>query len=165
MQGLFNCRLLFWGPITALLIIKCVTLTTLYLTEMWLPFHKSLTGLFNHLLFFALVGLTLYNFFCSIFIGPGYVPANWSPLDKNNIRFLQKCQICESFKCPRSHHCRKCQKCVLKMDHHCPWINNCVGHNNQMYFTFFLFFAILGAIQSAILLSFGIYRAYNVVKN
>jgi palmitoyltransferase len=26
--------------------------------------------------------------------------------------------VCESFKAPRAHHCKKCGKCVLKLDHH-----------------------------------------------
>jgi hypothetical protein len=43
----------------------------------------------------------------------------------------------------RSHHCRICNRCIVRMDHHCPWMNNCVGANNQKHFMLFLFYTIV----------------------
>jgi palmitoyltransferase len=131
---------------------------------MWLPPHGSLLGLGNHFLFLCFVGLSLYNFFCAMFIGPGHVPLKWRPagLEEEEARkCLQYCHVCEGFKAPRAHHCRKCARCVLKMDHHCPWINNCCGHFNQAYFTLFLISAVVGAVQALILLVVAIYRGYH----
>ena len=50
------------------------------------------------------------------------------------------CPDCLVVRTPRSRHCNTCNVCVERFDHHCPWINNCVGVNNHVYFIFFLFF-------------------------
>lgn len=64
------------------------------------------------------------------------------------------CHRCEAPKQPeaRTHHCAVCDRCVLKMDHHCPWIHNCVGLYNYIYFFFFLVFAAFSAVFTGCML-------------
>jgi hypothetical protein len=51
----------------------------------------------------------------------------------------QLCPDCETVRTSRSRHCAICNRCIERFDHHCPWINNCVGVDNHVYFYFFLF--------------------------
>tara|TARA_B110000208_G_scaffold23841_1_gene30489 strand:- start:107 stop:2950 length:2844 start_codon:yes stop_codon:yes gene_type:complete len=49
----------------------------------------------------------------------------------------------------RYHWCKICSAAVLKRDHHCPWVRNCVGDGNALYFEIF----ITGVVVSCALLS------------
>ncbi|XP_019696549.1 palmitoyltransferase ZDHHC6 isoform X2 [Harpegnathos saltator] len=106
----------------------------------------------SFLLFFCLSGSTLFHFISAIFEGPGYLALKWMPEKATDIQYLQYCTVCQGYKAPRSHHCRKCDRCVMKMDHHCPWINTCVGHYNHGHFTAFLASAVGGCCVSTVIL-------------
>lgn len=108
-------RLLHWGPLFALSIIKFVTLTTLYYLVQWSAPLLQWKSLLNLGLYTLLLASTFCNFMTAIFNGPGYVSLGWRPSRTEDEQFLQFCQRCEGFKAPRSHHCSKCNRCVKKM--------------------------------------------------
>ncbi|CAG5052586.1 unnamed protein product [Parnassius apollo] len=156
-------RLCHWGPIAVLCIIKLITWAMVHLIGMWWPPHESVGAALHAALFLALAATTLYFFLQSLLEGPGFVPLGWKPENAEDTQYLQFCSVCNGYKAPRSHHCRKCGYCVKKMDHHCPWINSCVGHANHGYFTLFLISAVLGCLHASIVLSIGVYHALNRV--
>ena len=63
-------------------------------------------------------------------------------------KFEKRCDICQTVKPPRTHHCSQCKRCVVRMDHHCVWIGNCVGLHNMKPFLLFLIYAIITCMYS-----------------
>lgn len=133
----------------------------IHLLGMWWPPQSSLGAALHAAFFLFFAGATLYFFLQSLLEGPGYVPLGWKPEREEDQQNLQFCSVCNGYKAPRSHHCRKCGYCIKKMDHHCPWINCCVGHANHGYFTLFLFSAVIGCLHASIVLSICMYHAIN----
>ncbi|XP_043497730.1 palmitoyltransferase ZDHHC6 isoform X2 [Polistes fuscatus] len=155
-------KICHWGPLTALGIIKIITLITIHCSRQWWPPQESFWATANFCFFFFFSGSTLFHFISAIFEGPGFLPLKWKPEKATDAQFLQYCTVCQGYKAPRSHHCRKCGLCVMKMDHHCPWINNCVGHHNHGHFTAFLASAVGGCFISTVIL---IAWMISIIKN
>lgn len=104
--------LLFLSPV----ILKSITIQTLYLNSMWLPPHSSMLAFLNQIIFVMLSALTAFNFVMAAVLGPFYLPYGWKPKNKKHESYLQLCAVCPgTYKAPRAHHCRKCDRCVAKM--------------------------------------------------
>ncbi|ESO04776.1 hypothetical protein HELRODRAFT_191722 [Helobdella robusta] len=152
-------RLISWGPLIALSLISFIVTCMVKCHLAWWP-PESFWPCASMVVIMIELNIILYNFFQSSFLGPGLVEIGWKPKHLEEKIFLQYCNICLSYKVPRSHHCRKCQRCVMKMDHHCPWINNCVGHKNHANFFFFLFITPIACLHAIAILVPSTYRCF-----
>ncbi|KAG5306345.1 ZDHC3 Palmitoyltransferase, partial [Pseudoatta argentina] len=108
-----------------------------------IPTINTLYSSLNMAIFQSLAFLAFTSHLRTMFTDPGAVPkgnATKEMIQQMGFRDGQvifKCPKCCSIKPDRAHHCSVCQRCIRKMDHHCPWVNNCVGENNQKYFVLF----------------------------
>ncbi|KNC98384.1 uncharacterized protein SPPG_09345 [Spizellomyces punctatus DAOM BR117] len=105
------------------------------------------------------VGMLILNYYLCVTTDPGRVAPGWEPEGLGQFGELEAtsltnggetitglpryCRICNGFKPPRTHHCKRCGRCILRMDHHCQWLNNCIGHHNHGHFIRFLIFTVL----------------------
>eukprot|EP00041_Stephanoeca_diplocostata_P007778 m.112215 g.112215 ORF g.112215 m.112215 type:complete len:412 (+) comp17031_c1_seq13:256-1491(+) len=136
------------GPIVALCIILTVTVSTILCSKDLLHPLQSSFGLLQLGWFLIVVVTLLSAFLSSVHAGAGALPLRWRPQREADEDQLQYCQACDGFKGPRAHHCHTCGQCSLKMDHHCPWINSCVGYQNQGSFLLFVTSVPVGTIQA-----------------
>ncbi|GAU95382.1 hypothetical protein RvY_07008-2 [Ramazzottius varieornatus] len=111
----------------------------------------------NGILFNGLVLLAVVSHVRTVMSEPGIVQKNTATDER--IRELElapgtvimRCPKCVCIKPERAHHCSICKRCVRKMDHHCPWVNNCVGENNQKYFVLFTLYIASLSLHAIIL--------------
>ncbi|XP_068092429.1 palmitoyltransferase ZDHHC3 isoform X2 [Hyperolius riggenbachi] len=127
---------------------------------MLLPSKDIIYSTINGIIFNALAFLALASHMRAMITDPGAVPKGNAT--KEFIESLQlkpgqvvyKCPKCCSIKPDRAHHCSICKRCIRKMDHHCPWVNNCVGENNQKFFVLFTMYIALISLHALIMVGF-----------
>ncbi|XP_068837746.1 palmitoyltransferase ZDHHC3 isoform X3 [Capricornis sumatraensis] len=127
---------------------------------MLIPSRDYVYSVLNGLVFNLLAFLALASHCRAMLTDPGAVPKGNAT--KEFIESLQlkpgqvvyKCPKCCSIKPDRAHHCSVCKRCIRKMDHHCPWVNNCVGENNQKYFVLFTMYIALISLHALIMVGF-----------
>lgn len=127
---------------------------------MLIPSRDYVYSAINGVLFNLLAFLALASHCRAMLTDPGAVPKGNAT--KEFIESLQlkpgqvvyKCPKCCSIKPDRAHHCSVCKRCIRKMDHHCPWVNNCVGENNQKYFVLFTMYIALISLHALIMVGF-----------
>ncbi|KAI1319019.1 Palmitoyltransferase [Mortierella claussenii] len=136
-----------------------------YLGFMWMNLNvRALMYLipFN----FSLIMLC-WNYYLTMMTDPGSPPVDWNPpADGSGVEYKRTthtpryCSNCDTYKPPRTHHCRSCKKCVLKMDHHCPWVYNCVGYFNYGHFVRFIIWTTIATFLCALFLILRCWEAY-----
>ncbi|XP_041104310.1 palmitoyltransferase ZDHHC3-A isoform X1 [Polyodon spathula] len=127
---------------------------------MLVPSKSLVYSIINGVLFNVLAFLALASHFRAMLTDPGAVPKGNAT--KEFIESLQlkpgqvvyKCPKCCSIKPDRAHHCSVCKRCIRKMDHHCPWVNNCVGEENQKYFVLFTMYIALISLHCLVMVVF-----------
>lgn len=122
-----------------------------------LPSPYPVYSTINIIIFQLLAFLAFASHIRTMLSDPGAVPrgnATKEMIEQMGYRegeMFFKCPKCCSIKPERAHHCSVCQRCIRKMDHHCPWVNNCVGENNQKYFVLFTFYIAAISIHAMFL--------------
>lgn len=151
-----DCCGIACGVITWLLVIYAEFVVVFV---MLLPAKNLAYSIINGALFNGLAFLALSSHFKAMCTDPGAVPKGNAT--KEFIESLQlkpgqvvyKCPKCCSIKPDRAHHCSVCKRCIKKMDHHCPWVNNCVGENNQKYFVLFTMYIALISLHALLMVA------------
>ncbi|MFH4981317.1 hypothetical protein AB6A40_008026 [Gnathostoma spinigerum] len=59
--------------------------------------------------------------------------------EQDSSKPLAFCSTCLIKRPIRSKHCAICDRCIRGFDHHCPWIANCVGESNHLFFVIYIF--------------------------
>mmetsp|Transcript_17087 Transcript_17087/g.48103 ORF Transcript_17087/g.48103 Transcript_17087/m.48103 type:complete len:270 (+) Transcript_17087:303-1112(+) len=52
------------------------------------------------------------------------------------------CDACQRPRPARAMHCSRCGGCILRKDFHSPWVNNCIGAHNQLFYVLHLAFTV-----------------------
>ncbi|XP_064611288.1 LOW QUALITY PROTEIN: palmitoyltransferase ZDHHC3-like [Liolophura sinensis] len=121
---------------------------------MLIPGTSAVYATVHGLLFTFLSTMAVSSHMRTMLTDPGAIPRgnatkeNIMKLGLKEGQVIFKCPKCVSIKPERAHHCSVCRRCIRKMDHHCPWVNNCIGENNQKYFVLFTMYIFLISVHA-----------------
>ena len=138
---------------------QCFLLFSDFVVCVFVIDHEHILGILHILLFNMICGLALVSHAVCMFSDPGTVPlvpeevcqaVNTAERPRKKTTCYKHCL--NPNKPPGAHHCGVCKRCVMKMDHHCPWVNNCVGENNQKHFLLFLIYTFTLCVYAMLLI-------------
>lgn len=135
---------------------------------MLIPGPRPIWSWVNGIIFNIFTFLAVASHVKTMLTDPGAVPtgnATQSTIEKMGLRageVVFKCPKCCSIKPERAHHCSVCQRCIRRMDHHCPWVNNCIGENNQKFFVLFTFYICIISLHAIAMVVYQFMLCVNV---
>jgi DHHC palmitoyltransferase len=97
---------------------------------------------------------SVYFYYLANSRNPGFLPrrdlskeemAHYTDKD-SKVYWGRFCFACKIVRPVRAKHCSICHRCVSRMDHHCPWIDNCVGAQNHLFFLLMTFAELIDTL-------------------
>jgi len=147
---------------TVVFFLILVSMITILSFSYIIPTYKSdwitiLSGIWGILMLLSFGAVTLKS--------PGYLKKDPNIDFQELLNTLDPLDICPEWEIiltPRCRHWNIWNKWVERFDHHCPYINNCVGYNNHVYFIFYITTMAINLLLQFMLSLFALIKHNNI---